>query len=104
MMDEGLSTSKARMMPGRSGVCLRSGKRFRLPGRSLAYGMGAALLASSLGSVARAQAGALVLEREGRVISLEPYAPNVLRITMSTERAAATAAPGDGFVAHRSAE
>ncbi len=70
----------------------------------LAYGVCAALLASSLAGAAMAQSGPLVLEREGRVISLEPYAPNILRVTMSTDRAAATGAPGYGFVAQPSAE
>ena len=41
--------------------------------------------AVSLGAMAMAQSGPLVLEREGRVISLEPYAPNIVRVTMSTE-------------------
>ena len=45
--------------------------------------------AVSLGAVAMAQSGPLVLEREGRVISLEPYAPNIVRVTMSTDKAAA---------------
>jgi len=36
--------------------------------------------------------GPLVLERHGRVISLEPYAPNILRVTMSVDRASATSA------------
>ena len=70
----------------------------------LAYGVGAALLASSLAGAAMAQAGPVVLEREGRVISLEPYAPNILRVTMSIDRAAATSAPGYGFIAQPSAE
>ncbi len=58
----------------------------------------AALLAVSLCGVASAQ-GPFVLERKGRFISLEPYAPNILRITMSSDKAAATGAPGYGFVA-----
>jgi|CZKL01.1.fsa_nt_gi alpha-D-xyloside xylohydrolase len=60
--------------------------------------------AVSLAAVAMAQRGPLVLEREGRVISFEPYAPNILRVTMSTDKAAATGAPGYGFVAKPSAE
>ena len=60
--------------------------------------------AVSLAAVAMAQRGPLVLEREGRVISLEPYAPNILRVTMSTDKAAATGAPGYGFVAKPSTE
>jgi alpha-D-xyloside xylohydrolase len=92
------------MMLGQSGVGRRPWKGFRFTGKFPAYGVGAALLASSLGGVAKAQAGPLVLEREGRVISLEPYAPNVLRISMSIDRGAATAAAGYGFVAKPSAE
>jgi alpha-glucosidase/alpha-D-xyloside xylohydrolase len=49
-----------------------------------------------------AQPGPLVLDRGKGTISLEPYAPNILRITMSTEKASATAAPGYGFVAQPS--
>ena len=60
--------------------------------------------AVSLGAVAMAQSGALVLEREGRVISLEPYAQNIVRVTMSTDKATATGRPGYGFVAEPSAE
>ena len=105
MMDEGLTTSnRSPMVLGQRGVGRRPWRGFPFTGKLPAYGMGAALLASSLGGVAMAQAGPLVLEREGRVISLEPYAPNILRVTMSTDRAAATGAPGYGFVAQPSAE
>src|SRR5512146_2494805 len=52
---------------------------------------------------AAAQPAPLVLERDGRVISLVPYAPNVLRITMSVDKAAATAAPGYGITGMPSA-
>lgn len=45
-----------------------------------------------------AQGGSLVLERNGRVISLERYAPNVVRVTMSVDKAPATSAPGYGVV------
>ena len=78
--------------------------RRRGVGKLLMRGPGAVLLALSLGAVAIAQDGSLVLERAGRTISLEPYAPNILRVTMSAEKARATGAPGDGFVAAPSAE
>jgi len=51
---------------------------------SLARRLGSVVLAVSLGAVTVAQSAPLVLERDGRVISLEPYAANILRITMST--------------------
>jgi alpha-glucosidase/alpha-D-xyloside xylohydrolase len=53
---------------------------------------------------ASAQPGPLVLERGKGVISLEPYAPNILRVTMSADKASAMAAPGYGFVAQPSAD
>jgi len=66
---------------------------------SLAGGLGCMLLTMWLGSVAVAQSAPFVLERDGRVISLEPYAANVMRVTMSTDKSAATGVPGYGFVA-----
>jgi alpha-D-xyloside xylohydrolase len=72
----------------------------KLWGRRLSYG----LLAAVLGGAAMAQSGPLVLERPGRVISLEPYAPNIVRVTMSTDKAAATGAPGYGIVATPSSD
>ena len=78
---------------------LRPRERFRLMGKILAYGVSTALLVVFQAGSAIAQSGPLVLERDGRAISLEPYAPNILRVTMSTDRAAATGAPGYGFVA-----
>jgi alpha-glucosidase/alpha-D-xyloside xylohydrolase len=72
--------------------------------RPLARGSGTVLLAVVLSGAAMAQGGPLVLERNGRVISLVPYAPNILRVTISTDKAAATGASGYGFVAKPSAE
>jgi len=63
---------------------------------------GALLSASSL--VAQPYNAPLVLKREGRAIALEPYAPNILRVTMSIDTAAATGAPGYGIVAKPSTE
>jgi len=39
------------------------------------------------------------LERNGQTITIEPYAPNVLRVTLSTIASEATAGPGYGFIA-----
>jgi alpha-D-xyloside xylohydrolase len=54
---------------------------------------------AAIGSVTvLAQDSKFVLEREGRTIVLEPYAPNILRITLSKDNATATGIPGYGLV------
>src|SRR4051812_18169727 len=83
---------------------LRPREWFRLMGTFLAYGVSATLLTVLLGGVALAQGGPLALERDGRVISLVPYAPNIVRVTMSTDSTAATGAPGYGIVAEPSTQ
>jgi alpha-D-xyloside xylohydrolase len=40
-----------------------------------------------------------VLERKGETISIEPYAPNIVRVTLSLQREPALAAPGYGVIA-----
>ena len=46
-----------------------------------------------------AQEGQVVLTRGGGTIVLEPYAPNILRVTLSLKREQAVAAPGYGLIA-----
>jgi len=46
----------------------------------------------------QAQQQSLVIERSGETIVLEPYAPNIIRVTLSLQKDQATAAPGYGFV------
>lgn len=46
----------------------------------------------------------IVLDRGGSTIVFEPYAPNIIRVTLSLLKDRATAAPGYGFVAAPSAE
>jgi len=67
-------------------------------------GTGAVILMVLLGGLAIAQNGPFVLERDGRVISLEPYAPNILRVTMGADKTTVTGDPGYGFVAKPSPE
>ena len=88
----------------RRGVGRRQGVGRRFPRNYLASRLGMVLLIASMGGIAMAQSGPLVLERDGRTISLEPYALNILRVTISTDKAAATAAPGYGFVAKPSSD
>lgn len=80
---------------------LRIGRRFVW--KSLGFGLGSFLLALWLSAAAMAQSDPLVLHRDGRVISLVPYAPNIVRVTISTDAAAATSDPGYGFVGKPSA-
>ena len=56
-------------------------------------------LALVLAAAAQAQQPPVVLEQGNRTIALEPYAPNIVRVTLSLLKAPALAAPGYGFVA-----
>jgi alpha-D-xyloside xylohydrolase len=51
-----------------------------------------------LGVVLHAQETRITLERKGQTIVLEPYAPNILRVTLSLKRESALAPPGYGLV------
>jgi alpha-D-xyloside xylohydrolase len=63
------------------------------------------ILAALAGSTAlAAQDANLILERDGTTIVLEPYAANIVRVTMSTIKDQATAGPGYGIVAKAAAE
>ena len=44
-----------------------------------------------------------VLDRNGQAITIEPYAPNIVRITLSVVRSEAERGPGFGFVANPAA-
>ncbi|WP_380785367.1 TIM-barrel domain-containing protein [Sphingomonas sp. R86521] len=59
------------------------------------------LLAGSVALVSLVAAPALAaplasLDRNGSVVSIEPYAPNIVRVTIALDRALADAPPGDG--------
>jgi len=54
--------------------------------------------------VLNAQENHDVLARGGSTIVLEPYAPNILRVTLSLKRDPALAAPGYGIVAAPAAD
>ena len=47
----------------------------------------------------QAQEHSLVLEHDGSTVMFEPYAPNIIRVTLSMQHDPAVAAPGYGFVA-----
>ena len=53
--------------------------------------------------VAGAQETRLVLDRGGGTVVLEPYAPNIIRVTLSLLKQPALAPPGYGFTATPSA-
>jgi hypothetical protein len=57
--------------------------------------LGAAVFGST---IACAEDGKLARDREGSFIVLEPYAPNVIRVTPSRLKEKATASPGYGFI------
>ncbi|HKO17921.1 MAG TPA: TIM-barrel domain-containing protein [Acidobacteriaceae bacterium] len=72
--------------------------------RSLVVVLGFLSVSAWPDATAIAQSGPLVLQRDRRTISLVPYAPNIVRVTISRDGAAATGDPGYGFVAKPSAE
>ena len=53
---------------------------------------------------AHSQQTSLVLARDNSTIALEPYAPNIVRVTLSLAKDQATAPPGFGFVARSSSK
>lgn len=67
-------------------------------------GLCALLLSVSSKGTAATQDAPLVLQRDGRTISLEPYAPNILRVTFGVDRAAVMHPPRYGFDAEPSAK
>jgi alpha-glucosidase/alpha-D-xyloside xylohydrolase len=61
----------------------------------LVAGLGVLLFGCRVVAAAQTQ---IVLPRHGGTMVLEPYAPNIVRITLSSDKAEALAAPGYGFV------
>jgi alpha-D-xyloside xylohydrolase len=58
------------------------------------------VMAALFGAVPlHAQTSTVVLGRVGETIVLEPYAPNIVRVTLSLQRASALRAPGYGIIA-----
>jgi alpha-D-xyloside xylohydrolase len=55
------------------------------------------------GSTAVRAQDAFVLDRKDRTIVVEPYGPNIVRVTLSVNKTAAMSKPGYGFVASPSA-
>src|ERR1700761_2335946 len=45
------------------------------------------------------QQGPVVMDHDGSTVMFEPYAPNIIRVTLSMQHDPAVAAPGYGFVA-----
>jgi len=85
-------------------------KRYSLRLAALAGVLGLSMCAAGQNSAIRnilqspapggsASTDRVVLTGGGETIVLEPYAPNILRVTLSTDPAAAEAAPGVGIIA-----
>jgi alpha-D-xyloside xylohydrolase len=55
-------------------------------------------------AIAQSPSQRLELDRKGETIVLEPYAPNILRVTLSLKREPAVAGPGYGIIATPTAE
>ncbi len=72
------------------------------PSASLAVFTGIAFATASV--LAQNPAQRLVLDRAGETIVLEPYAPNILRVTLGLKHDPALAGPGYGLIAAPSAD
>ena len=58
------------------------------------------VMAAAIPGIAlHAQESRIVIDRDGSTIVLEPYAPNIVRVTLSTLKDQAIAGPGCGIVA-----
>ena len=68
------------------------------------FSAAAMLIALLAPAAAQAQGQQIVLDRGGATVVLEPYAPNIIRITLSLLKEPALAAPGYGFVANASGQ
>lgn len=55
-------------------------------------------LSTTASAAAQQDSSRFVLDRDGRTIVLEPYGPDIVRITLSNDKTAAIAKPGYGFV------
>jgi alpha-D-xyloside xylohydrolase len=64
----------------------------------------AGIVLTAVSAIAQSPSQRLELDRKGETIELEPYAPNILRVTLSLKHDPAVAAPGYGFIATPAAE
>ncbi|MGA9719581.1 MAG: TIM-barrel domain-containing protein, partial [Acidobacteriaceae bacterium] len=72
--------------------------------RSIARVPAAAAMAAVLLASGHAQQNSVVMEHDGSTVMFEPYAPNIVRVTLSLQHEPAVAAPGYGFVARPDGE
>jgi alpha-D-xyloside xylohydrolase len=63
----------------------------------------AGIVLTAAGALAQSPSQRLELDRKGETIVLEPYAPNILRVTISLKHDPALASPGYGFIAEPAA-
>ncbi|MGA3081226.1 MAG: TIM-barrel domain-containing protein [Terracidiphilus sp.] len=70
-----------------------------MKGISALFAALAAIVLTATGGFAQSPGQRLELDRKDETIVLEPYAPNILRVTLSVNREPAVAAPGYGFIA-----
>lgn len=72
-----------------------------VPSRNKLFLISLLLFVCAIHAAAQSQ---LVLDHAGSTIALEPYAPNIIRVTLSLQKDQALAAPGFGFIAQPAAE
>ena len=74
--------------------------RSGLSGKVWSLGSVIAMVMIALGNGSVQAQNRVVLPRQKATVMLEPYAPNIIRVTLSLRKDDALAAPGYGFIAH----
>ena len=64
--------------------------------RAILTGAGAATALALVMAAPAAAAPLATLDRNGSLVSIEPYAPNIVRVTIATDRTQVDAPPGEG--------
>ncbi|CAM3291502.1 MULTISPECIES: glycoside hydrolase family 31 protein [Sphingomonas] len=82
---------------------MRGKARATVSGRHWRWACAASALLAAVAPLALSADPLGTVERNGALVSVEPYAPGIVRVTIATDRAEAEAKPGYGLIAKRDA-
>ena len=78
---------------------MRGKARATVSGGRWRWACAASALLAGVAPLALAADPIATVERNGALVSVEPYAPGIVRVTIATDRAEAEAKPGYGLIA-----